>query len=143
MAREAGPAGQSKRAGGAMAVGPAGRSSRAGRLLAREAGPARQKLQLTSLVQNCFPHLSQSKKILPVCLYFKIYLIFLGLPSILSCPQAYCMSPPPPSHRRKYGCGFFLRSPPDRALPPILILFHFLPNYAGHLLELWLQSMLD
>ena len=50
VAKEAGPAGRSSRAGGARAAGPAGQSSRAAHLVAREAGPAGQKLQLTSFL---------------------------------------------------------------------------------------------
>ena len=77
VAREAGPAGRSSRAGGARAAGPAGQSSRAARFMAREGGPAGQKIQLMSLVLTCFSHLSQSQRILPVCPHFIIYLIFL------------------------------------------------------------------
>ena len=54
MARKAGPAGQSSRAGGARAAGPARHISSTACLVAREAGLAGQKLQMISLVDSRF-----------------------------------------------------------------------------------------
>ena len=68
VAKEAGQARRSCRAGGARAAGPAGQSSRASRFVVREGGPGGQKIQLTSLVLTCFPHLSQSQRILVLTL---------------------------------------------------------------------------
>ena len=100
VAREAGPAGRSCRAGGARAAGPAGQSSRAARFVAREGGPAGQKIQLTSLVLTCFPHLSQSQRILPFCPHFTIYLIFILL-ILYTFLSSNWVLVPPPSHRQE------------------------------------------
>ena len=108
VAREAGPAGRSSRAGGARAAGPAGERSRAAGLVAREAGPAGQKLQLASLVLICFPHLSQSQRILPFCPLF-IILFSYGLSSIPSFFLNWVITPPSPSHRRE-GMGASLEA---------------------------------
>ena len=92
VAREAGTAGQSCRAGRARA---AGQSSRAARFVAREGGPAGQKIQLKSLVLTCFPHLSQSQRILPFCPHFTIYLIFILLILYTFLSSNWVLVPPP------------------------------------------------
>ena len=101
VAREAGQARRSCRAGGARVAGPAGQRSRAGRFVARESGPAGKKIQLTSLVLTCFPHLSQSQIILPVCPHFTIYLIFILLILYPFLSSNWVLVPPPPSHRQE------------------------------------------
>ena len=100
VAREAGQAGRSCRAGGARAAGPAGQSSRAAHFVAREGGPAGQKIQLTSFVLTCFPHLSQSQRILPFCPHFTIYLIFILL-ILYPFLSSNWVLVPPPSHRQE------------------------------------------
>ena len=102
VAMEAGTAGRNSRAGVAKVVGRAGQSSRAAPLVARKAGPAGHKLQLTPLVQTFFfLHICRNT----ACLSSLYYLYYF--PMILKLGAGS----PPPSHRIKgMGVGASLES---------------------------------
>ena len=67
---------ESSRAGGARGLGQQGSAVYSLAWWQGMAGPARQRLQMASLVIACFPRLSPSQKVIPVCPHFIINLIF-------------------------------------------------------------------
>ena len=116
VAREAGSAGQSCRAGGARATGPAGQSSRAACFLAREAGQARQKLYLAYFVLTYF-HTCYHPNEYRLLVLTLLYILFsFGLSPFLLVLKLGAGPHPLITYTRGYGCGCFLKSPLDTVL---------------------------